>query len=114
LCGGMMRLRAPARRAAMASYYRSSLLGVAAALLMAAFVSPPAYGQARPNYVNLAAYQTPIKSQGRRSTCIVFASIAALEAAYSHAGYGQLDLSEQFLNHMGKMLWLKPETVDQR
>jgi Papain family cysteine protease len=84
------------------------------AVLAAAFALAPASAQARPNYVNLAANQTPLKHQGSRGTCIVFASIAALEAAYNRAGYGQIDLSEQFLNHMGKMLWLKPEAVDQR
>jgi hypothetical protein len=82
--------------------------------LMAAPVLPSVSAQARPNYVNLAAHQTPLKHQGSRRTCIVFASIAALEAAYNRAGYGQLDLSEQFLNHMGKMLWLKPEAIDQK
>jgi hypothetical protein len=61
---------------------------------------------ARPTYVDLTPFQTPLKRQGARGTCIVFAAVAALEAAYKHAGYGELDLSEQFLNHFGKMFWL--------
>jgi Papain family cysteine protease len=60
----------------------------------------------RPPYVNLARFQTPLKNQGSRTTCITFGAIAALEAAYLRAGYGALDLSEQFLNHVGKMTWL--------
>ncbi|MFN6513957.1 MAG: C1 family peptidase [Nostoc sp. CreGUA01] len=62
--------------------------------------------QTHPNYVNLSAYQTGIKNQGDRTTCITFSAIAALEAAYKRAGYGDLDLSEQFLNHIGKTFWL--------
>src|SRR5208282_6009950 len=46
---------------------------------------------ARPDHVDLSADQTPLKRQGSRRTCIVFASVAALEAAYHRAGYGQLD-----------------------
>jgi len=62
----------------------------------------------RPASVDLSAYQTPIRNQGAQHTCIVFSAIAALEAAYLHAGYGQLDLSEAMLNHFGKMMWLEP------
>ncbi|MBD2252373.1 C1 family peptidase [Nostoc parmelioides] len=64
--------------------------------------------QTRPNYVDLSPYQTTIKNQGSRTTCITFSAIAALEAAYKRAGYGDLDLSEQFLNHIGKTFWLHP------
>jgi hypothetical protein len=56
--------------------------------------------------VDLRARQTRLKDQGGRGTCITFASIAALEAAYKRAGYGDLDLSEEFLNHFGKTFWL--------
>src|SRR5262249_62248868 len=61
---------------------------------------------ARRSHVDLTQFQTPLKRQGGRRTCIVFAAVAALEAAYRRAGYGELDLSEQFLNHFGKMFWL--------
>ncbi len=62
----------------------------------------------RPASVDLSAYQTPIRNQGAQRTCIVFSAVAALEAAYAHAGFGQLDLSEAMLNHFGKMMWLEP------
>lgn len=56
--------------------------------------------------VDLRARQTPPKQQGDRNTCQTFGATAAVEAAYKRAGYGDLDLSEQFLNHMGKTFWL--------
>ncbi len=78
-------------------------------VLINLYIAPVTLAQGRPLMVNLAPYQTPIKNQGSRTTCITFASIAGLEAAYKHAGYGDLDLSEQFLNHTGKMFWLHPD-----
>jgi hypothetical protein len=67
--------------------------------------------------VDLREYQTAgqptyegtddvIRDQQNRRTCIAFGATAALEAAYKRAGYGELDLSEEFLNYTGKMLWL--------
>src|SRR5712692_6205558 len=42
-------------------------------------------------------YQTGIRDQAGRGTCTYFAAIAALEAAYTRAGYpSDLDLSEQY------------------
>jgi papain like protease len=58
--------------------------------------------------VDLRAKQTSLKNQGGRGTCITFAAIAALEAAYKRAGYGDLNLSEEFANHFHKMFWLHP------
>lgn len=55
--------------------------------------------------VDLRARQTSIKNQGARGSCIVFASVAAVEAAYKRFG-AELDLSEEFVNYMGKNLWL--------
>ena len=80
-----------------------------AALLLLGVGLMPATALARPSYVDLSPNQTPLKKQGGRTTCIVFASIAALEAAYKRAGFGELDLSEEFLNHFGKMMWLHPK-----
>ncbi|MFN9645238.1 MAG: hypothetical protein ACK6BG_09025 [Cyanobacteriota bacterium] len=62
--------------------------------------------QAAPSRIDLRSQQTPLRDQGSRNTCITFSVVAALEAAYQRAGYGSIDLSEQFLNHMGKMSWL--------
>jgi hypothetical protein len=83
---------------------RTALLSVLSAGLM-----PATAFAARPPYVDLSAYQTPLRNQGGRGTCITFAALAALEAAYYRAGYGKLDLSEEFLNHFGKMFWLHPK-----
>ena len=52
--------------------------------------------------------QTPIKNQGSRRTCIAFAATAALEARLKRASYGDLNLSEEFVNYVGKMMWLHP------
>lgn len=56
--------------------------------------------------VDLTGFQTPVKHQGSRGTCTTFTSIAAIEAAYAHAGYGLIDMSEEFANYMGKVFWL--------
>gem|GEM_PF-3057218 len=58
--------------------------------------------------VDLRPQQTSIKFQGNRNTCISFAAVACLEAAYKRNGYGDLDLSEEFVNHVGKTFWLHP------
>ena len=61
-----------------------------------------------PARVDLRPYQTAIRHQGARRTCIVFGAIAALEAAYIREGYRAYDLSEEFANHLGKTFWLHP------
>jgi Papain family cysteine protease len=81
----------------------------AAAVLILSVGLMPATALARPSVVDLGPNQTPLRRQGGRTTCIVFAAIAALEAAYNRAGYGQLDLSEEFLAHFDKMTWLHPK-----
>lgn len=65
-----------------------------------------------PLSVDLRPNQTAIRNQGGRTTCITFAAAAAMEAAYKRAGYGDLDFSEQFINHMGKTFWLHPHWSD--
>ena len=82
-----------------------------ACLAVAASLTP-VVAQARPNFVDLIAYQTPIRNQGAQGSCIVFAATAALEAAYAHAQYGKIDLSEALLNHFGKMMWIEPRWKD--
>jgi len=59
--------------------------------------------QALPTRVDLRSQQTALRNQGDRNTCQTFGATAALEAAYKRAGFGDLNLSEQFLNHVGKM-----------
>jgi hypothetical protein len=84
----------------------SAFLHRAVALIVLGVLPPAA--AARPAYVDLAPFQTPIRNQGQQGTCSTFATVAALEAAYNRAGYGKLDLSEEFLNHVTKMMWLHP------
>lgn len=93
------------RNASLGSLCAAVFIGV---LAWPASLSPQPV-PARPDHVDLSANQTPIKQQGARRTCIVFASVAALEAAYHRAGYGQLDLSEQFVSQVAKMFWLEPK-----
>ncbi len=57
--------------------------------------------------VDLHPFQTPLKNQGARSTCIAFSATAALEARYKRLGT-ELDLSEEFVNYIGKLMWLHP------
>jgi len=60
------------------------------------------HGGARPRSWSLAADQTPFKNQADRGTCWAFAGASALEAAY-HRRFGlTLDLSEEYVFHMGK------------
>ncbi|MCC6807789.1 MAG: C1 family peptidase [Deltaproteobacteria bacterium] len=56
-----------------------------------------------PASVDLSGFQTPVKDQGGRDTCIDFATVAAIEAAYKRTHGVTLDLSEQWLNHIQKM-----------
>ncbi len=62
----------------------------------------------QPNIVDLRPNQTPIKDQGSRGSCTYFGATAALEAAYKKAGYGDVNLSEEFWAMMGKALYLHP------
>src|SRR5262245_42158491 len=91
---------------------RTAVLSILSAGAMSAGMTPALARVTRPAYVDLSANQTPIKNQGHRPTCITFAALAALEAAYNRAGYGNLDFSEEFLNHFGKMFRLNPKWDD--
>lgn len=63
-------------------------------------------GQCGYKSADLRAFQTPFRSQGNRDTCTVFATTAALEAAYKRIYGLELDLSEQFFNKFQKTQWL--------
>jgi hypothetical protein len=66
---------------------------------------------ARPRSWSLAADQTPFKNQSDRGTCWAFAGASALEAAY-HRRFGlTLDLSEEYVFHMGKAFALNRTAV---
>ncbi len=45
----------------------------------------------------LVALQTPVKSQGSRGVCSIFATAALMESLYLKAGFQDPDFSEQFL-----------------
>ena len=68
----------------MSKYSKLVATGVDPSLLMGVFVDH-------------RAKQTSIKNQDWRGTCVCFASMAGLEAAY---GGGSLDLSEQYANYL--------------
>lgn len=76
------------------------------------FVSASDNAKVEDNYVDLRGNQTPVKNQGARGSCTYFGMVAALEAAYKKAGYGNLDLSEEFCAIMGKALGLHSNWSD--
>lgn len=64
------------------------------------------------DFVDLRPQQSALKDQGGRTTCIVFAGVAAVEAAYKRIGYGEVDLSEEFINFARKSFYLHPIWTD--
>ena len=72
---------------------------------------PQLRASARPRSWSLAGDQTPFKDQRDRGTCWAFAGASALEAAY-HRRFGlTLDLSEEYVFHMGKAFALNRTAV---
>jgi papain like protease len=62
-----------------------------------------------PDTVDNRQYQGPIRDQGGRGTCVSFSTTAAVEGRYRRvnpAAYASLDLSEQWANHLQKMVSL--------
>ena len=70
--------------------------------------------------VDLRKYQTPIRDQQGRNTCVSFALLGNMEARYKRLNptlYAKIDLSEQFAHHIQKMVALMgdpPATADYR
>jgi len=70
--------------------------------------------------VDLRDWQTPIRDQAGRNTCVSFAVVAAMEAKYRRQNpsrYDDVDLSEQYAHHVQKMVALKeinPDRADLR
>gem|GEM_PF-2476915 len=69
-----------------------------------------------PNIVDLRGNSTPYRNQtlpsGERGGCTYFGSLSALEAAYKKRGFGELDLSEEFMAITSKMFGLHPYWSD--
>ena len=59
----------------------------------------------------LAPWQSPFRNQGDRGTCWAFAGAAALEAAYRRRFNLQVDVSEEYVFHMGKSFALNRDTA---
>src|SRR5205807_2642678 len=65
--------------------------------------------EATPALVDNRRFQGPIRDQGGRGTCVSFSTCAAIEAAYRRLdpiAFKDLDLSEQWANHLQKMISL--------
>ncbi len=58
----------------------------------------------QPRFVDLTALQSPVKSQGGRGVCSIFASTAYIEHLYISAGETNPDFSEQYLQWSSKFL----------
>ena len=63
---------------------------------------PLALRDALDGVYSLAQWQSPFKQQGDRGTCWAFAGAAALEAAYRRKYNILIDVSEEYVFHMGK------------
>src|SRR5262249_25626614 len=91
------------------SAYHPRRLTLLLMVVLTLALSSPAHADTPP-VVDLRAWQTPIRSQGGRGTCIVHSIAAGMEAALRRAGYGSLDLSEDTFMYFVKEMWLAPTT----
>src|SRR5690349_19870812 len=55
------------------------------------------------SFTDLMRDQSPVKSQGSRGTCTIFATVALMENLYKLAGMENPDFSEQYLQWSSKV-----------
>jgi hypothetical protein len=72
---------------------------------------PPAITEAPVEVFSLAQWQSPFKAQNDRGSCWAFAGAAALEAAYRRKFNTLIDVSEEYVFHMGKSFALNRTSV---
>jgi len=70
---------------------------------------PLMLGVKPPAVVANLAVQTPPQHQGNRSTCGVFAAVAALESAYKRVSNRDYNFSEQHVNWLKNVTWMSSE-----
>jgi C1A family cysteine protease len=87
---------------------RQTMRAALAALVVLGMVAAAAGAPQLPERVDLRPQQTPLRDQGSRATCIAHSSLAALEAAYRRAGYGDTRLSVEFAMYMTNLFHLQP------
>jgi len=79
---------------------------------------PLMLNDSRPTVVANLAVQTAPQNQGGRSTCGVFAAVAALESAHKRAFNRDYNFSEQHVNWLKNVVWMangdRPEHLSQQ
>jgi hypothetical protein len=70
------------------------------------------YATSTPEQVSLKDHQTPLKNQGGRGTCVDFCIVAAMEARLHRQLGREVNLSEQYANHIEKMVVLEENHID--